>query len=73
MLPARIIRCYRSMYLFTPAMVETEQRVKLQDILGHTYHSLGLPQQAIPLQEKVRDWGVQKSLKTVILAPLYLG
>jgi len=28
MLPARIIRCYRSMYLFTPAMVETEKRVK---------------------------------------------
>ncbi len=28
MLPRRIIRCYRSMYLFTPAMVETEKRVK---------------------------------------------
>jgi hypothetical protein len=28
MLPARIIRCYRSMYLFTPAMVDTEKRVK---------------------------------------------
>lgn len=28
MLPCRIIRCYRSMYLFTPAMVETERRLK---------------------------------------------
>ena len=27
-IPSLIIRCYRSMYLFTPAMVETEQRVK---------------------------------------------
>lgn len=27
-LPARIIRCYRSMYLFTPAMGETEKRLK---------------------------------------------
>ncbi|MEZ5304454.1 MAG: hypothetical protein R3F11_27990 [Verrucomicrobiales bacterium] len=28
MIPRRIIRCYRSMYLFTPAMVETEKRLK---------------------------------------------
>ncbi len=32
------------------------QRAKLQYTLGNTYHALGLYQQAIPLQEQVRDY-----------------
>ena len=32
------------------------RRAKLQATLGSTYHALGLYREAIPLQEKVRDY-----------------
>jgi serine/threonine protein kinase/multisubunit Na+/H+ antiporter MnhF subunit len=35
---------------------QPERRAKLQATLGATYHSLGLDGEAIPLQEKVRDY-----------------
>ena len=35
---------------------QPEQRAKLQETLGETYHALGLYRQAIPLQEQVRDY-----------------
>ncbi len=36
--------------------LEPSHQAKLEATLGNTYYSLGLPQQAIPLQEKVRDY-----------------
>ena len=36
--------------------LEPSHQAKLQATLANTYYSLGLPQQAIPLQEKVRNY-----------------
>lgn len=40
---------------------QPDQRTRLQTTLGKTYYALGLSQQAIPLQEQVRDYHLATS------------
>jgi eukaryotic-like serine/threonine-protein kinase len=47
--------------LETDLATQPEQRAKLQSTLAKTYHALGLFREAIPLQEKVRDYKLATS------------